>query len=41
MLLLLPKLTASVPVSVELWPVPGTETVGFFGCDIATAKDIP
>jgi hypothetical protein len=41
MLLLLPKLTAGVPVSVELWPMPGTEPVGFFGCDIAAAKDTP
>lgn len=41
MLLLLPKLTVGVPVSVELWPVPGTEPVGFFGCDIAAAKDMP
>jgi hypothetical protein len=41
MLLLLPKLTTGVPVSVELWPTPGTEPVGFFGCDIAAAKDTP
>lgn len=41
MLLMLPRLAASVPVSVELWPMPGTATVGFFGCDIAAVKDRP
>jgi hypothetical protein len=34
-LLAVPNIAAGMPVSVELWPAPATQTVGIFGCDIS------
>jgi hypothetical protein len=34
-LLVVPIAAPGVPVSVELWPTPVTETMGFLGCDIS------
>ena len=40
-LLMLSPSRPGEPISVELWPVPGTEPLGIFGCDVSAVEQRP
>jgi hypothetical protein len=40
-LLMLSPSRPGEPISVELWPSPGTEPLGIFGCDIGAVEQAP